>query len=93
MKQDDINILAMIKGEERYVFLYNEVNRTEMLRTLGRYAADPQLSFSWFDAAVLSKKVREIAYDEMVAQSIDQEAVAESSGYPRFSIQHEEDII
>lgn len=54
----DINILALAKGEERYIFLYNEENRSETLRTLGRYASNPELSFSWYDAAVMSQKVR-----------------------------------
>jgi hypothetical protein len=30
----------------------------EALKTLGRYAANPDLSFSWYDAAVLGQKVR-----------------------------------
>ena len=59
----EINVLALIKGEERYIFFYDDENRVETLRTLGRFAADPQLSFSWYDAAVMSKKIREIAFD------------------------------
>lgn len=55
----DIHVLALMKGEERYVFLYNEANRAEILRTLGRYASNPELSFSWYDAAVLSQKIRQ----------------------------------
>lgn len=55
---DDINVLALVKGEERYLFLYNDETRAETLRTLGRYASNPDLSFSWYDAAVLSQKVR-----------------------------------
>jgi len=54
----DINVLALVKGEERYVFLYDDNNRAETLRTLGRYASDPDLSFTWYDAAVLSQKIR-----------------------------------
>ena len=54
----DINILALAKGEERYIFLYNEETRNETLRTLGRYASNSELSFSWYDAAVMSQKVR-----------------------------------
>ena len=30
----------------------------ELLQTLGRYAADPDLNFSWYDAAVMSQRVR-----------------------------------
>ena len=55
----EINVLALVKGEERYVFLYDDENRAEALRTLGRYASNPELSFTWYDAAVLSQKVRQ----------------------------------
>lgn len=90
----DINVLALIKGEERYVFLYDDKNRTETLRTLGRFAADPQLSFSWYDAAVMSKKVREMAAAEeaRVAQQLP-ESVLRGNPQPRFNYKHEEDMI
>lgn len=56
----DINVLALVKGEERYLFLFNDENKSETLRTLGRYASNSELSFSWYDAAVLSQKVRNL---------------------------------
>ena len=56
----EINVLALVKGEERYVFLFDDNNRSEALRTLGRYASNPELSFSWYDAAVLSQKIRQV---------------------------------
>ncbi len=37
----DINVLALVKGAERYVFLYDDASRAETLRTLGRYASNP----------------------------------------------------
>jgi len=55
----DINVLALVKGPERYIFLFDDNNRSETLRTLGRYASNPELSFSWYDAAVLSQKIRQ----------------------------------
>lgn len=55
----DINVLAMVKGSERYVFLYDDASRAETLRTLGRFASNPDLSFTWYDAAVLSQKIRQ----------------------------------
>ena len=55
----DINVLALVKGTERYVFLYDDASRAETLRTLGRYASNPDLSFTWYDAAVLSQKIRQ----------------------------------
>ena len=56
----DINVLALVKGEERYVFLYDDSSRAETLRVLGRYASNPDLSFTWYDAAVLSQKIRRL---------------------------------
>jgi len=55
----DINVLALVKGTERYVFLYDDESRAETLRVLGRYASNPELSFTWYDAAVLSQKIRQ----------------------------------
>jgi hypothetical protein len=54
----DTNILVLAKGSERYVFFYDDASRAELLRTLGRFASNPELSFDWFDAATLSKKIR-----------------------------------
>jgi len=57
----EINVLALVKGNERYVFLFDDDNRVEMLRQFGRFAANPDLSFTWYDAAVMSQKVRQTA--------------------------------
>ena len=56
---EDINVLALVKGRERYIFLYEDSQRAEALRALGRFASNPELSFTWYDAAVLSQKVRQ----------------------------------
>ena len=61
--EQDINVLALVKGEERYVFLYDDASKAETLRTLGRFASDPELSMTWYDAAVLSQKVRQTAQE------------------------------
>ena len=63
----DINVLALVKGEERYVFLYDDQSRAETLRTLGRFASNPELSFSWCDAAVLSQKIRQESKQQAAA--------------------------
>lgn len=59
MASRDINVIALVKGGERYVFLYDDESRHEALEALARAAADPELSFSWYDAAVLGDKVRQ----------------------------------
>jgi hypothetical protein len=55
---EDIHIQALVKGEERYIFVFKDSTRADMLRTLGKFASDPDLSFSWYDAACLSNRVR-----------------------------------
>ncbi len=55
-----MNVLALVKGSERYVFLYDDESVRSLLQTLGRFAADPNLSFTWYDAAILSQKVRRL---------------------------------
>lgn len=56
----DINAIAIVKGEERYLFLFNDAHEAEVLRTAGRFASNPDLSFGWYDAAMLSQKIRSI---------------------------------
>ncbi|TWT88785.1 hypothetical protein Mal64_22730 [Pseudobythopirellula maris] len=55
---DDVNVLALVKGKERYLFLYDDSQHADALRALGRSASNPELSFTWYDAAVLSKRIR-----------------------------------
>ncbi len=58
-----MNVIALVKDGERYIFLYDEKSIPQLLQTLGRYAADPELNFTWYDAAVLSQKVRRLQQD------------------------------
>jgi len=58
--KQQMNVVALVKDTERYVFLYDDVSSSQMLQTLGQYAADKELSFTWYDAAVMSQKVRKL---------------------------------
>ncbi len=55
-----VQVIALVKEGQRYVFLYDESSLTKLMHTLGRYAADPQLNFTWYDAALLSQKIRRL---------------------------------
>jgi hypothetical protein len=55
-----INVVALVKDAERYIFLYDHESAPALMQTLGRFAGDPELNFSWYDAAVLSQKVRRL---------------------------------
>jgi hypothetical protein len=59
IEQPSIRILLLRKPAEQYVFMYTDQSMPDLLRTLGRYAVDPELAFSWYDAAVLSQRVRQ----------------------------------
>lgn len=67
--QRGVNVLALVKEGERYVFLYDDQSSPTLLQTLGRFAASPELSFSWYDAAVLSQKVRKLKREEEEARN------------------------
>ena len=79
----DINVLALVKGEERYIFLFDDNNRADALRTLGRFASNPELSFSWYDAAVLSQRIRQTVEEQ--AQE-EERASATVPSRPRFRL-------
>jgi hypothetical protein len=58
---NEFNVLALIKGDERYVYVYDDVSRESLIEVFHAQAADPLLSFNWFDAAVLTQKAEEQA--------------------------------
>jgi hypothetical protein len=60
----ELNVLALFKGEERYVFIYDDPSRLLLMDAFRDQAADARLSFNWFDAALLSARAREQARPE-----------------------------
>jgi hypothetical protein len=57
----EFNVLALIKGSERYIFVYDDGSRQPLIDVFRDQAANPALSLNWFDAAVLTDKAREQA--------------------------------
>jgi hypothetical protein len=53
----EVNVLALVKDNERYLFIYDDKHRTGIIQTLGRFAGNPELSLTWKDAAWLRKKI------------------------------------
>lgn len=60
----EVSILVLVKGNERYVFVFGDQDHKKVHRQFGRMASNPKLSFSWFDAALLSERVRALARKE-----------------------------
>ena len=55
----DLNVLALLKGNERYIYVYDDASRASLIDAFRDDAADPHLSLSWLDVAVLTAKARE----------------------------------
>ena len=55
-----MNVLAIYKTKtkEMYAFHYDysKASHTALMATLGLFASDATLSFTWYDAAILSQK-------------------------------------
>ena len=49
-----IRQLSLVKGEERFVFRYQQGHEPQVVDAFAELAADQESSFDWFDAAVLS---------------------------------------
>ena len=58
----DLNVLALIKGEERFIFVYDDDSRERVIDSVRDKAADPAVSLNWFDAAVLTERARQQAH-------------------------------
>ena len=52
-----IKILVEVVGEEFYVFFYEYEARAEVLRTFGRFAANPELNLEWANVASAASKI------------------------------------
>ena len=46
VRSEQVNVISLVRGEEHFVFVFDPKRRTELLRLLGRYAADPSMSSS-----------------------------------------------
>lgn len=58
----NVNVLMLSKpaAEERFIWLYDddEASTAALMQQLGRLASDPESPVTWYDAAVLSQRVR-----------------------------------
>jgi hypothetical protein len=60
----ELNVLMLIKGSERYIYVYDDESRPSLVEAVREQAADPRLSLNWFDASVLAKKACEQAQQQ-----------------------------
>ncbi|NBO92038.1 MAG: hypothetical protein EBV06_06950 [Planctomycetia bacterium] len=55
----EFNVLALMKGEEIYLYVYDDESRSALSEVFRTQAADHRLAFSWFDAAVMLRKAEQ----------------------------------
>lgn len=61
-ESDGLLTIMLVKGDERYIWIYRPELWQATIREIGRSAADPELDLTWFDAAQLTHLVRSIAH-------------------------------
>lgn len=53
------NVLALFKGPARFIFVYDDDSRETLIDLIRDKAADPAIAINWFDAAMLTERVRD----------------------------------
>ena len=56
-EQLNVTVTIVDKGRERYVVAFTPANRCEAMRTIGRWASDPLLSFDWLDVVRMTNDI------------------------------------
>ena len=69
-----VNVMALVRDEHRFVFLYDDNSVETMMSTLSQYASDPELEFTWYDAALMAQRVRGMLEEQRMSE--------EREGYP-----------
>ncbi|QDT18188.1 hypothetical protein [Alienimonas californiensis] len=54
-----VRVVALTRGEERFVYLFRADRVADCLARLAVHAADPSLSLTAADAALLAERIRE----------------------------------
>ncbi|MEZ6130974.1 MAG: hypothetical protein R3C59_20075 [Planctomycetaceae bacterium] len=65
------NVLALVRDRHRFVFLYDDTSVETLLATLSEYANDPELEFTWYDAAMLAQRVRQMLEEQQYHEEME----------------------
>jgi hypothetical protein len=53
------NVVALIKGHERFIFVYDAMSREMLIDEIRYRAADPDSPINWQDATLLTQRIRQ----------------------------------
>jgi hypothetical protein len=74
MQNKDFHVLALVKGEHQFVYIFDEMGWDDLVETLCQQAEDPDIEFSWFDAALLSHRAKSQIESANEANSEDEQS-------------------
>jgi hypothetical protein len=57
------NVVALVKGHERFVFVYDEMSQEMLIDEIRYRAADPNSPINWQDAFLLTQRIRQASED------------------------------
>ncbi len=60
LAQSDHTFIGLIKDGERYAFSFQPHTHNRIQQAIGQLAADKEVNLTWYDAAVLSQKIRKL---------------------------------
>lgn len=66
-----VNVLALVRNGQRYIFLYDDNSVQQVLHQLAEFAADCELDFTWYDAATLSQRVCDLQSEAVSLEAED----------------------
>jgi hypothetical protein len=61
MEMNDLNVLALFKGDERFIYVFDDESRDAVRDAIRDAAADPAVAINWSDAAVLIERAAQTA--------------------------------
>ena len=68
----DLNVLALFKGTERFIYVYDDASRDDTIAAIRDAAANPKIVLNWFDAAVLTERAKQQAV-KVLASTVPQD--------------------
>ena len=54
-----VHVLRLQKGQEHFIFVFDREHIHDVLHTLSLWAMNPDIDLTWYDAARLSKELRD----------------------------------
>lgn len=55
----DVNVLALCKGQEKYIYVFDDASLPLLFHAFCDQAANPQLALNWFDVTVLKDRAHQ----------------------------------